>query len=265
MPGSLYTPATILKYGDKHDRDTAWTHTGNHVGNGPFMLKAWRISDIVIIEKNPHYWDAEVVKLKEIHFFPMNGDTEERAFRADQLHMTEAVPGEKIAELQAENDPYLCVHPYLGTYYYTFNLNVPPFNDKRIRKALSLAIDRQAIVDHVNKRGQLPAYYFTPPNTAGYTCTTKLEENIEEARRTPSRSRLSQWGRLSCDGASLQYFRRPSQTRSSHPRNVERKFRHRYYYAQPGVEGLPNLTSPRRLSNHARWLDWRLPRPLALS
>jgi len=162
-------PQTILKYGAMDERGTKWTRPGNFVGNGPFQLKSWRLNYLIEVEKNPGYWDAETVRLSAIRFYPIdNAQTEERMFRTGAIHATSTTPSDKISVYQSEFPDRISISPYLGTYFYRFNVSRPPLDDARVRKALSMAIDRQAIVDAVTKGGQLPAYSFTPPDTQGY-------------------------------------------------------------------------------------------------
>jgi oligopeptide transport system substrate-binding protein len=175
---------TVRKYGDPYQRGNKWTRAGHFVGNGPFDLANWRVNDVIEVRKSPTYWDHEHVRLNGIRFYPIESDdTEERAFRAGQLHITEMVPLSKIESYTNNHPDLISIGPYLGTYFYRLNVTKPPLNDKRVRRALALAIDREAIVKDVTKGGQLPAYNFTPPGTAGYTCRTQLHEDIAEAKR----------------------------------------------------------------------------------
>jgi len=176
--------ATIESFGAADERGTRWTRAGNYVGNGPFVLDSWKLNKIITVRKNPHYWDADKVRLNGIDFHPIeNIATEERMFRAGQLHITGTIPIDKIALYQRQQPELLQVEPYLGTYYYRFNLKLPQLQDQRVRRALNLAIDRQAIVERVTKGGELPAASFTPPDTMGYTATSDLRFDPEEARR----------------------------------------------------------------------------------
>jgi oligopeptide transport system substrate-binding protein len=175
---------TIAKYGDPYTRGNKWTRPGRFVGNGPFVLSKWRVNDVIEVTKSPTYWDRDRVRLKAIRFYPIESDdTEERAFRAGQLHITETVPLSKINNYKAEHSNLIQIGPYLGTYFYRIHVTKPPLNDKRVRRALAMAIDRESIVANVTKGGQLPAFNFVPPGTAGYTCNSQLSENIGEAKR----------------------------------------------------------------------------------
>lgn len=172
---------TILKHGKIDQRGTGWTRAGKLVSNGPFKLKDWKIGSEIIVEKDPYYWDVENVRLKEIHFHPIeNQNTEERAFRTGALHITEALPLPKVAAYKGS--PYLFTSPFFSTYAYAFNVTKAPFDDLRVRQALSLGFDRNSIVENVTKRGEHAAFSFVPPGAAGYATTTKLEENVERAK-----------------------------------------------------------------------------------
>lgn len=172
---------TVLKYGKIDQRGSGWTRPGNIVSNGPFKLKSWDLSNKLIVERNPYYWNNDDVILNEVHFYPISdANTEERAFRSGQLHVTETLPLSKVDYYKTT--PYLFLSPYFSTYTYAFNTKKPPFDDKRVRHALSLAIDRKAIIDNVTKRNETPAFSFVPKGTQGYSTTAKLEENVIRAK-----------------------------------------------------------------------------------
>jgi len=161
--------ATIEKYGSPTSRYSAWTRPENIVTNGPFKLKEWKISQPVVVEKNPYYWDKEKVALEGIYFHPTeNTSTEERLFRAGQLHSTSTVPLDKISVYKKNNPGVLRIEPYIGSYYYQVNTTRKPFNDVRVRRALAMSIDRDALVNTVMNGVNLPAYSMTPPGTLGY-------------------------------------------------------------------------------------------------
>lgn len=177
-------PATIQKHGDIDDPGNSWTRAGNYVGNGPFVLTEWALNRIVRVEKNPYYWDEKTVRLQEVRFYPIdNFVTEERMFRSKTLHVTAGVPEEKIAAYVRDKPGLINISPYLGTYFYRFNVRQPPFDDSRVRRAFSMAVNRQQIVNAVSKGGQIPAYNLTPDNTLGYTSRAKIPFDIQAARR----------------------------------------------------------------------------------
>ena len=174
---------TIEKFGAVDERGTRWTRAGNFVGNGAFRLKEWILNRIITVEKNPYYWDAANVRLNRINFYPVdNITTEERMFRAGQLHITEGIPTQKIAVYKSEHPDLIRNVPYLGTYYYSINVTRPPLNDVRVRRALAMTINREQLIADVTKGGQLPAYTFTPPDTNGYTAPALIKYDIDAAR-----------------------------------------------------------------------------------
>jgi oligopeptide transport system substrate-binding protein len=174
--------ATVLAHGGMTDRISKWTKPGNFVGNGPFALKKWRLNHSIHVEKNPHYRDEPNVRLNGIHFLPVNLDTEERAFRAKQLHITSSVPIPRIDWYRKNAPDRMRFDTYLGVYYYLVNTERGPLKDPRVRKALAYSIDREALTEHVLKAGQKPAYHFTPPNTGGYTAEVRFPYDPERAR-----------------------------------------------------------------------------------
>ena len=176
-------PPTIEKFGEIDERGTLWTRPGNIVTNGAFTLKDWKINKHLVVEKNPLYWDAQEVELKEIHFLPIDSiDAEERAFRTGHIHLTETIPLHRI-DYYRENRPELIrFDPYLGTYYYRINTNVSPLGDKRVRLALAMTINREEITRYVLRGGQKPAYHYTPPDTNGYTSRSRFEYDVKRAR-----------------------------------------------------------------------------------
>lgn len=177
-------PATILKYGKIDDPNTPWTRVGNFVGNGPFRLRSWTTENEVSVEKSPTYWNAGIVRLKEIHYLNTEDlDTEERSFRAGQLHLTYEVPQSKIDQYRRDRSERLKISPYLGVYFYRFNVANPALKDRRVRRALAMAIDREGIVKNITRGDQQPAHVYTPPNPSGYLCRSPIPTDYEGARR----------------------------------------------------------------------------------
>ena len=176
--------ATIEKFGRADERGTRWSYEGNLVGNGPYKLEEWKINRHITVTKNPYYWDEANVSINSIVFKPVdNAVTEERMFRAGALHVTSSIPADKIAIYQEKSAPELKITPYLGTYFYRLNINTPQLQDKRVRRALGMAIDRKQLVDNITKGGQIPAYTMTPPGTMGYFPESTLNFDPEAAKR----------------------------------------------------------------------------------
>jgi len=177
-------PATIEAHGGIDRRGSGWTLPGALVGNGAFMLADWRPNQVLRVVANPHYWNRTNVSLDAIEFIPIeNIESEERSFRAGQLHVTGSIPLVKIPAYRERQDETFRSDPYLGIYYYIFNVEKPPFDDSRVRRALSLAVDRERLVEKVTGGGEEPAYSFYPPLCSDYEPGTTLRENVVEARR----------------------------------------------------------------------------------
>jgi len=175
---------TIEKYGQFDDRANPWTRVGRMVNNGPFVLKEWSINKVLSVIPNPKYWNKNSVKLLGINFYPIDqGQTEERLFRSGKLHITSTVPNHKIKTYQDKKPDLIKIDPYLGNYFYRFNVNKKPFNDVRVRRALTLSIDRKSIIDNILKGGQLPALSIVPPNLSGYQSPKSFTENVMEAKK----------------------------------------------------------------------------------
>ena len=174
----------IAKHGPVDQKRTAWTRAENVVGSGPFKVKEWLPNQRLVVTRNPNFWDAKTVKLDEIHFLPTEDlSTDERNFRTGQVHMTYDLPAAKIDTYRKNYPESLSITPYLGIYYYRCNVARPPLNDKRVRKALALAINRENLVEHVTRGGQKPAYAVSYPGTAGYAPKARIEGTIEDAKR----------------------------------------------------------------------------------
>lgn len=175
---------TIAKYGDPFTRGSKWTRPGRYVGNGAFVLEDWKVNYKIVVKKNTNYWDAANCKLNGIVFHAIeNQDTEERAFRTGQLHVGYQLAAAKIDTYKRDHPELLHIGPFLGNYFYKINVTKPPLNDKRVRQALAIALDREAIVKNVTRGGQLPAYSLTPPDTGGYTPRAKIPRDFNLARK----------------------------------------------------------------------------------
>lgn len=179
----LHLP-TIEKFGGVDRRGTDWTRPGNFVGNGPFKLKDWKVNQVVTVEKSDTYWDRERVRLKAINFYPIeSADTEERAFRSGQLHVTSTIPTGKVDSYRESNSELFQSRPFFGTFFLRFNTKAKPLDDARVRRALALTIDRSGIVKTILRSGQLPAYSLVPPNLPGYQGKPGFTNDVELARK----------------------------------------------------------------------------------
>jgi len=170
--------------GPLYERGNAWAEPGHLVGNGPFVLQSWVPDREIVVGRSPTYWDAGSVRLRGIHFHPIDSvDAEERAFRSGQLHITDAVPSDRIEAYRRAATGVLRIDPYLGTYFLRLNVRRPPLDDPRIRRALSLAVDRRAIVGRILHGVETASAAFTPPGMGGYVPPPGPGMDAGEARR----------------------------------------------------------------------------------
>ncbi len=174
---------TLRAHEGERRRGSGWTRPGRHVGNGPFQLASWLVNDFVEVRRNPHYHSPDEIHLEGIRFYAIEDRSgEERAFHAGQLHKTYGLPAGSAPRYRADDHPAFRTDSYLGTEYYLFNTAKPPLDDPRVRRALSLALDRHALAKQVVASGQQPAYHFTPPGIAGYTPEARITEDADKAR-----------------------------------------------------------------------------------
>ncbi|MDR2983106.1 MAG: peptide ABC transporter substrate-binding protein [Puniceicoccales bacterium] len=175
---------SILQFGDIDTQNTPWTRPGSIIGNGPFILKTWKVANLIEVVRNPHYWNADSVKLNGIRFYAITDLlAEERAFRGNLLHLTSTVPPMKVSGMRTNRFPDLRLDPFFSTTFVRVNTRIKPLDDPRVRRALSMSIIREEIAEHVMRAGETPAYSLTPPGAAGYVCESRIDENIAEARR----------------------------------------------------------------------------------
>src|SRR5574341_569978 len=163
---SFYTLYPVPRWAvEAHGKD--WVKPGKIVSNGPFRLASWVPQQELVLEKNPRHWEAASVKLQRAIFFPT--DDINTAYKQFQAGESDWVPTVPPAQLDvAKNKPEFYVSSYLGTYYFRLNVTKAPTSDARVRKALSLAVDREALTKYVTKAGEIPSGRFVPVGMRGY-------------------------------------------------------------------------------------------------
>ena len=177
-------PRVLSRLGELNRRDTPWLTPAAFVGNGPFVLKEWTPNGRIVTAKNPQYWDAATVRLNGIVFYPIeNPDVEERNFRAGQLHLSHNLPLSKIPAYRASDPGKLRIDPFAQVLFIRFNTTRPPFNNPKLRRALSLAIDRDSISRNLLHGSRPPAHQLTPTGLAGYVPRARVPDDFVAARR----------------------------------------------------------------------------------
>jgi oligopeptide transport system substrate-binding protein len=146
-----------------------WTKPENIAVNGPYTLKEWVPNAQIVLVKNAKFYDAGALKIDTAIYYPQEDRTAvQKRFRAGEIDWASDFSSDQFEWLKANLAEETRVAPYLGIYYYPMNMRKPPFDDKRVRQALSMAIDREVITDKVLKTGEVPAYSFVPPGAGGY-------------------------------------------------------------------------------------------------
>ncbi len=157
--------AAVLKFGPD------FVKPGNMVSNGAFTLTEDVANDHITVSKNPQFWDAANVKLDKVIFYPTDDQAAAvRRFQAGELDLNYYFPTDQLKQLQQSlGADQVHIAPALSTYYYAFDERQPPFDDVRVRLAMSMDIDRDFLAQSVFSGAQLPLYSFVPPGIPGYT------------------------------------------------------------------------------------------------
>jgi oligopeptide transport system substrate-binding protein len=150
--------------------DESWTHPPRLVTNGPFMLAQWRFKQYLELHPNPYYWDRKNVKTQRLRITAISDHRAALlAFQTHTVDLLTFVPQSFGEDLVSQNDPakraLIHYRPVFGSYYYIINCTRPPLNDRRVRAALNLAIDRRKIVTAVARMGQRPLGLMVPPDS----------------------------------------------------------------------------------------------------
>lgn len=139
------------------------------IGAGPFILKEWKRGEYMSLVKNPNYWDAANVKLDEIMIKTIVDDNARiMALQAGEVDAINYPPFNRVADLKADPNLQVLTFPATYTTYITLNNRSKPLDDKRVRNALSYAIDRQALIDTINFGVGEPATTFRPRGSMYY-------------------------------------------------------------------------------------------------
>jgi oligopeptide transport system substrate-binding protein len=171
-----------------------WIKPGNYVSNGPYMLTNYVPNDNVTVVKNPQFYDAANVKIDKVIYFPtIDYEAALRQFRAGELDYQDRLPHAQIDWIRANIPETLRLEPILTVEYYAINQKRPPFNDVRVREALSLALDRDTITGTIRKLGEPPAYSMVPPGIANFTGGNSLPfKDMPYAERVARAQQLMQ-------------------------------------------------------------------------
>lgn len=157
-------PGALATHGDDFARP------GLLLSNGAYTLSEWVPGSMITLVRNEHYWNNAGTAIDTVKIHILTQETTELArYRAGEIDITSVVPPDSFKQVKAELGDELRVAPYLGVYYYGFNLTKPPFKgNPKLRQALSMAVDRKVLVENVIGRGEVPAYGWVPPGVNNY-------------------------------------------------------------------------------------------------
>ena len=192
LPGILkhYTSFPVPRHAIEEFGDD-WTDPENIVVNGPYKLEQFRTGDFLRSAVIPEFEGAEDLCFKEVIYYPYDDlDAIERYIQTGRLEINNAFDGQKTEELNEKFPGWVRTAPTLTVTYYSINMTLDKFKDVRVRNALSMALDRDFMVNEVLTAGYEPAYSFIPPGTANYDGGAKVywadmsyDERLAEAKR----------------------------------------------------------------------------------
>ncbi|HEX3810439.1 MAG TPA: peptide ABC transporter substrate-binding protein [Rhizomicrobium sp.] len=153
-----------------------WMNPAHAVSNGPFILKEWVPNEYVHLVKNPRFYAADDVVLKNVFFYPTQDQSAAlKRFRAGEFDViSDGIPPQQIDWLRENMSRELRLYPYILTQYVQFNMHRAPFDDPRVREAMCMAIDREIITAKIMRANEAPAYALVPPGMVGYPGKAQL-------------------------------------------------------------------------------------------
>lgn len=147
----------------------AWVQIGNIVTNGPYVPTEWVPGSHVLTAKNPEWYGTADLQIDGTKFFTLEDQAAAlRRYRAGEFDILTSFPADQFKWLEENMPGQARVTPFAGLYYYVLNSAKPPLDDANVRKALSMAVNREVIGPQILGTGELPAYSWVPPGIANY-------------------------------------------------------------------------------------------------
>ena len=175
--------ATIEKFGKD------WVKPGNNVGNGAYILKDWQVNNRIVVEKNPQYWDAANVRLTKVTYLPIEDQfADVKLWESGETDYVYQLPAGVFDKYKAQYPKELKNQVQIGLRYYDFQTKTT-FKDVRVRKALSMVIDRDILSKRVTADGQAPAYSLIVAGVTGAGptpyewATWPMDKRVAEAKK----------------------------------------------------------------------------------
>ncbi|MFC7333679.1 peptide ABC transporter substrate-binding protein [Rhodocista pekingensis] len=165
---------------------------GKLVSNGAYQLVDYKPQSYVKVVKNPHYHDADQVKIDTVYFHHSDSqDTELRRFRAGELDAVMQIPYTQVDWVRQNMPEVETFYPVFSIWYLGFNMTKEPWaSNAKLREALYLAIDREALVERITRAGEQASYSFVPAGTSGYRPPLPEAAALTQAQRDERARRL---------------------------------------------------------------------------
>ncbi len=179
-------PALLARYG------AGYAHPGHLPSDGAFVLTQWAHGSYIDLTRNPYYWRNSATRLAGVKYLiSVDENAELNLYRAGELDVIGVIPRSEFGWIQRNLGSQLHIAPWVGTYYYGFNLSRPPFKgEPGLRRALAMVIDRDKLTRLVLRTGEQPAYGWVPPGMAGYTPQSPSWRSLSAAQRLAEARRL---------------------------------------------------------------------------
>lgn len=190
---------------EEHGSD--WVRLENIVTNGPYKPTEWVPGSHVATVKNEDYYDAENVSIENVMFYVLEDESAAlKRYRAGEFDILTEFPTDQFEWMQENLPGQARVAPFAGLYYYVVNHNEPPFDDIRVRKALSKAVNREVIGPQILGTGEEAAYSWVPPGMANYAevATADWKDMPYEDKVAEAKELLAEAGYDASNPLSLQ-------------------------------------------------------------
>ena len=173
---------------EKHGRE--WTKPGNLVGNGAFVLREWQVNSKVVVEKNPKYWDAgSVVLTRSTYLAVEDNNADLKLYQSGEDDMMGRTPPGAYEALKAQYPKEMHNSTLIALRFWALNNTDPLLKDVRVRRALSMVIDREILASKVTADGQTPVYGLAVKGSEGVDpvrydwADWPMDKRVAEARK----------------------------------------------------------------------------------
>ena len=172
-------PSELVK--EKGDR---WTRAENIATNGAYKLSEWVPNEYVKVERNPNYWDNDSTIINGVTYLGLSSQNAELVrYQSGEIDMTNRVQLEYYQKLIKESPEQIKAQALLGSYVYSFNTREAPFDNLKVRQALSMTVNREILVDKITGQGEPEAYSVTPNNIPNYQAPKSDFKQLDAKQR----------------------------------------------------------------------------------